>query len=78
VSKSRKLVKEAADKLVYDAFSVRNYEVAGETRSDWSRIGTAWPHADGEGFRVLLHCLPVDGVVTLRLSTAKISATEQS
>ena len=76
MSKSRKPVKEAAAKIVYDAFSVRDYEVAGETRSDWSRIGTAWPHADGDGFRVLLHCLPVDGVVTLRLSTRKISATE--
>lgn len=55
----------------YDAFSVREYQVKGETKHDWSRIGAAFPNADGKGFRIQLHALPVDGVVVLRLYEAK-------
>jgi hypothetical protein len=77
MSKSRKpTTKTTVDTLRFDAFTVRDYEIAGEQRSDWSRIGSAWPHQDGEGFRVLLHALPLDGVVTLRLAKAKEPAAE--
>lgn len=72
MSKSRKpTTKPSGETVRFDAFSVRDYEIAGEARSDWTRIGTAWPHQDGEGFRVLLHCLPLDGVVTLRIAKPK-------
>ena len=78
MSNSRKptATKPAAETTRYDAFSVRDYEVAGEARSDWFRIGSAWPHQDGEGFRVLLHALPLDGVVTLRVAKPKEPVAE--
>ena len=37
----------------------------------WTRIGSAWPHADGKGFNVQLDCVPLDGRITLRVSTEK-------
>jgi len=33
----------------------------------WTRIGSAWPHADAQGFNVQLDCLPLDGRITLRV-----------
>lgn len=53
----------------YDAFAVRNYEHAGDQRAEWVRIGVAFPHQNGDGFRMLLHAVPVarDGVVTVEL-----------
>lgn len=54
-----------------DAFLVEEYEVQGEKRTTWNKIGTAWPHADGKGFRVVLKAVPVDGVVVLRLPEPK-------
>lgn len=54
----------------FDAFTVRDFEVNGEKNSDWSKIGAAWPHADGKGYRVVLQSLPVDGVIVLRTAEA--------
>ncbi len=54
----------------FDAYSVRNYETSGETKSDWTRIGVAFPHADGKGVNVVLHALPLDGKLVLRLHDA--------
>lgn len=53
----------------YDAFAVRNYERAGDKRAEWVRIGVAFPHQNGDGFRVLLHAVPVarEGTVTVEL-----------
>jgi hypothetical protein len=43
----------------------------GESRKGfWTRIGTAWPHEDGEGFNILLDALPVDGRIVLRAPKA--------
>lgn len=56
----------AAPTARYDAFTVREFEVLGEKKSDWSRIGAAWPHQDGQGLRLILQAVPVDGVVILR------------
>ncbi|MEW9570240.1 hypothetical protein ABQJ54_00595 [Rhodanobacter sp. Si-c] len=50
----------------YDAFTVREYQVAGETRHDWTRIGVASPNGDGKGFRLALNALPLDGVILVR------------
>lgn len=61
----------AANNARMDAFLVEEYEVQGEKRSTWNKIGTAWPHADGKGFRVVLKAVPVDGVVVLRLPEPK-------
>lgn len=55
----------------YDAFTVREYEVQGETRHDWTRIGVAFPNSDGKGFRLALNALPLDGVIVVRLYEPK-------
>ena len=50
------------------AYQVRNRE--GKT-SIWTRIGTVWPHADGQGFNVQIECVPLDGRITLRIASEK-------
>ncbi len=42
---AKKNPQPAADRL--DALLVEEYEVQGEKRSNWSKIGAAWPHQDG-------------------------------
>ncbi|QDC01870.1 hypothetical protein [Mesorhizobium sp. 8] len=32
----------------------------------WTRIGCAWPHADGQGFNVALTAIPVSGRLVIR------------
>jgi hypothetical protein len=54
-----------------DAFTVREYKQGEETKSEWSKIGVAFPHADGKGYRVMLQALPVDGVIVLRTHEPK-------
>ena len=49
------------------AYQVRD---RGE-KSYWTRIGTAWQHADKNGFNVQLECVPLDGRITLRVATEK-------
>jgi len=46
------------------------YKVSeGGTSGYWIRIGAAWPHKDGKGFNIKLECLPVDGRISLRLTS---------
>ncbi|HZZ26875.1 MAG TPA: hypothetical protein VFE46_02615 [Pirellulales bacterium] len=41
-------------------------------KSFWTRIGCAWPHADGNGFNIQLEGLvPLDGRITLRVVSDK-------
>jgi hypothetical protein len=35
----------------------------------WTRIGSVWPHADGNGFNIQLDAVPLDGRITLRVVT---------
>ena len=37
------------------------------SESFWTRIGSAWPHADGQGFNVQIETVPLDGRITLRI-----------
>ncbi|MEZ6064129.1 MAG: hypothetical protein R3B90_00125 [Planctomycetaceae bacterium] len=37
----------------------------------WTRIGSAWAHADGSGFNIQLECIPLDGRITLRVASEK-------
>lgn len=55
----------------FDAFSVRSYAAGGEERSEWTRIGVAFPHKDGKGYSLILQALPVDGKVELRIHEPK-------
>lgn len=46
------------------AYQVRE---AGEgQKSYFNRIGSVWPHKDGEGFNIQLDSVPVDGRITVR------------
>ena len=37
----------------------------------WTKIGAAWPHADGQGFNLQVEMVPLDGRITLRVITEK-------
>ena len=49
------------------AYNVRNRE-GGDY---WIRIGSAWAHADGNGFNVQIETVPLDGRITLRVASEK-------
>lgn len=63
-TKNTPAAKPANDRL--DAFVVDEFEQNGEKRSTWNKVGSAWPHQDGAGYRLVLKAIPVDGVVILR------------
>ena len=48
------------------AYQVRD---RGGKKGYWTRIGSAWPHADGNGFNLQVDVVPLDGRVTLRIAT---------
>lgn len=37
----------------------------------WTRIGSAWTHADGKGFNVQIDSVPLDGKISLRIRLDK-------
>ena len=49
------------------AYQVRDSKNGG--KGFWTRIGSAWAHADGKGFNVQLDCVPLDGRITLRIAS---------
>jgi hypothetical protein len=55
----------------HTAFSVRKYQKNGEHRSDWTPVGVAWLHNDGEGFDIVLEAIPVSGRIALRKNKPK-------
>jgi hypothetical protein len=65
-----KETKTKSSKPAYIAYHVRNNkDEQGE--SFWTRIGVAFPHADGKGFNLLIETVPLDGRITLRVPTEK-------
>jgi len=40
-------------------------------KSFWTRIGSAWAHADGRGFNLQVDVVPLDGRITLRVHSDK-------
>lgn len=56
----------ATNRSTHIAYSVREYQQSGETKSGWAPIGVAWADRDGEGFDIVLESLPVNGRVALR------------
>jgi len=50
------------------AYQVRDRE--GQ-KGFWTRIGVAYPHADGQGFNIQLECVPLDGRISLRIASEK-------
>ena len=37
----------------------------------WTRIGSAWQHADGKGINILIETVPLDGRISLRVPAEK-------
>lgn len=61
--------KPATSKIpTHTAYHVRDRE-CGE--SFWTRIGSAWAHADGKGFNILVETVPLDGRISLRVPSEK-------
>lgn len=52
----------------HTAYHVRDREGG---KGFWTKIGSAWPHADGKGFNVQLDVAPLDGRISLRIATEK-------
>ena len=52
----------------HTAYQVRDRE---GKKGYWTRIGSAWAHADGQGFNIQLECMPFDGRITLRVVSDK-------
>ena len=50
------------------ACNVRNRE-GGDNY--WIRIGSAWAHADDNGFNIQLETVPLDGRIALRIASEK-------
>lgn len=57
------------------AYHVRD---ADSGKSFWTRIGSAWPHADGKGFNIQVETLPLDGRITLRVPSDKRTETQEA
>ena len=52
----------------YAAYHVRDTKGGNAI---WTRIGSAWQHADGKGFNIQLEFMPLDGRIVLRIATEK-------
>jgi hypothetical protein len=77
MSKKSPAAKTTTTGTRFDAYTVRQYEGAdGETKGDWTPLGVAFAHKDGKGFNVILHALPVDGKLVLRLHQPKDDSAE--
>ncbi len=48
----------------HHAYQVRERE---GRKSIWTRIGSAWAHADDQGLNIQLESVPLDGRITLRV-----------
>ncbi len=56
---------QAAKTPSHLAYQVRD---RGEgKKAIWTRIGSAWQHADGKGFNVQLDAMSLDGRISLRV-----------
>ena len=50
------------------AYQVRDRE---GKKSVWTRLGSAWAHADNRGFNIQIEAVPLDGRIVLRIETEK-------
>lgn len=61
----------------YDVLVVEKYEdEAGAEKSNWTRIGVAFPHKDGNGLNVELKAMPVSGKLVIRRHDGKVRSNE--
>ena len=50
------------------AYHVRNKK---DGDAFWTRIGSAWQHADGKGFNIQIETVPLGGRMSLRIPSEK-------
>ncbi len=62
-SKSNETTSKAPSHIAYQ---VRDRE---GKKGHWTRIGSVWPHGDGKGFNIQLEAVPLDGRITLRITS---------
>jgi hypothetical protein len=61
----------------YDVLVVEKYEDdAGTEKSNWTRVGVAFSHKDGNGLNVELRAIPVSGKLVIRRHEAKARTAE--
>lgn len=61
----------------YDVLVVEKYEDdAGTEKSNWTRVGVAFSHKDGNGLNVELRAIPVSGKLVIRRHEAKTRTAE--
>ena len=58
-----------------EAFSVKD---GPEDKSFFNRIGTAFPHKDGEGYTISLNALPVNDKIVLRTPKERLDEMRSS
>lgn len=57
------------------AYQVREGD---ENKSYFNRIGSMWPHKDGEGYNIQLDATPVDGRITVRTVQERIQEAKEN
>lgn len=50
----------------YDVLVADTYESGGTEKTNWTRVGVAFPHKDGQGLNLELRALPVNGKLVIR------------
>ena len=70
MNQSTEVATTAAER--YDVLAVDQYEdAAGTPKSNWTRVGVAFPHKDGLGLNVELRAMPVNGKLVIRRHETK-------
>ena len=57
------------------AYQVREGD---ENKSYFNRIGSVWPHKDGEGYNIQLDAVQVDGRITVRTVQERIQEAKEN
>jgi len=58
----------------HHAFHVRDTKTGD---AFWTRIGSAWAHADAKGFNIQIETVPLDGRISLRIPSESATRTNQ-
>lgn len=68
MSNSTNKPSSASNTPTHIAYHIRDRK---DKEAIWTRIGSAWAHADGKGFSVQIETVPLDGRISLRVPSEK-------
>ena len=57
---------DTSKKPTHTAYTTRTNGKGDSQKTFWTRLGSVWPHEDGEGFTLRLEALPVNGEIVVR------------